>query len=364
MLRAILSNRLSTNNEAKENRTLHKTPSKKALNKTIGSNKSGKKLNKFNSDLNSLNIISDDKELLKQSNLKTPLKISQQRAPLSNIKKANIKEKTVKNLNNQIRKTPLSLKKKSFSHQHSSASSSPTKKNNKFHNENENETPKHHGTNLKRQNSLSHLSPSTLTPFNHSLKKSYSFEHGSHEISKDNIFLTYMKNNTMNDKNVNEDDDIEYMPPSLSHLEEEIEPKYKINYEDLLHFKSPTVVDSDIFKRVNEEIDIELDSEANALKTKNFEFVDDFIINTSSSSKKSQDKVDKEKANETKKSQSTPDETLDTKKKKEKNKAIQEKLSQDFNLSFEEASDDEEIKLPDFLTTDDKDSLYFDEIHL
>jgi len=34
MLRAILSNRLSTNNEAKENRTLHKTPSKKALNKT------------------------------------------------------------------------------------------------------------------------------------------------------------------------------------------------------------------------------------------------------------------------------------------------------------------------------------------
>jgi len=165
-------------------------------------------------------------------------------------------------------------------------------------------------------------------------------------------------------KNVNEDDDIEYMPPSLSHLEEEIEPKYKINYEDLLHFKSPTVVDSDIFKRVNEEIDIELDSEANALKTKNFEFVDDFIINTSSSSKKSQDKVDKEKANETKKSQSTPDETLDTKKKKEKNKAIQEKLSQDFNLSFEEASDDEEIKLPDFLTTDDKDSLYFDEIHL
>ena len=40
------------------------------------------------------------------------------------------------------------------------------------------------------------------------------------------------------------------------------------NYEDLLHFKSPTVVDTDIFKRVNEEIDIESDSEANALKTK------------------------------------------------------------------------------------------------
>jgi len=34
MLRAILSNRLSSNNEAKENRTIHKTPSKKALNKT------------------------------------------------------------------------------------------------------------------------------------------------------------------------------------------------------------------------------------------------------------------------------------------------------------------------------------------
>jgi len=183
-------------------------------------NKSGKKLNKiqaYNSDLNTLNVISDEKELLKQNNLKTPLKISQQRAPLSNIKKTNIKEKAVKNLNNQIRKTPHSLKKKS-----SSVSSTPSKKINKTHNENENENEnentKYHDTSLKRQSSFSLLSPPSLTPLNNNLKRSRSLDRGSHELSKDNIFLTHMKNNTMDDKNLNEDDDIEYMPPSLSHL--------------------------------------------------------------------------------------------------------------------------------------------------
>jgi len=35
-----------------------------------------------------------------------------------------------------------------------------------------------------------------------------------------------------------------------------------------VNYKPVTVVDSDLFKRVNEEIDIELDPEANALKTK------------------------------------------------------------------------------------------------
>ncbi len=74
--------------------------------------------------------------------------------------------------------------------------------------------------------------------------------------------------------------------------------------------------------------------------------MDDFVINTSSSSKKFQDKVDKKKYEELKESKSTSDETLDMKKKKkEKNKAIQEKLSQDFNLSFEEASDGKFIYL-------------------
>ncbi|OUM60528.1 hypothetical protein PIROE2DRAFT_63086 [Piromyces sp. E2] len=137
---------------------------------------------------------------------------------------------------------------------------------------------------------------------------------------------------------------------------EEVEPKYKVNYEDLLKFKPTTVVDSDIFKRVNEEIDIELDLETNALKTKNFEFVDDFIVDFHSSPKKSKEEAPISKNKDTK--------SEDIKDKKKKDKALQEKLSQDFNLSFEEVSEDEEIKLPDFLTTDDKDSLYFDEINL
>ncbi|ORX77980.1 hypothetical protein BCR32DRAFT_270306 [Anaeromyces robustus] len=432
MLRAILSNRLSTNNEAKENRTVHKTPSKKGLNKTIGANKSlknpssAKKLSKFqnhSSDLNALNIISDDKELLKQNNLKTPLKISQQRAPLSNIKKTNIKEKSLKNLNNQLKKTPRVLKKKSSTTLSLTPSSSSTLKgfnnnnnnnnNNsittKFHNENEydNEnTPlqyhhnNHNNTTLKRQNSLSHLSSSTLNSpisFNHNiLKKSHSFEtdiFNETSIKENNIFLNHMN------KNINSlvDDDIEYMPPSLIHLEEEIEPKYKINYEDLLKFNTShtTVVDSDLFERVNsnEDIDIGLDSKDRALKSKKFEFVDDFILNLDSNklSKIKDKKEEKEKSkgkakiikDDDNKNESKNEHNNDSKvkvkeekrekgeeeeesiiKKKMKEKALQEKLSQDFNLSFEEASEDEEIKLPDFLITDDKDSLYFDEIHL
>jgi len=421
MLRAILTNRLSTNNEAKENRTLHKTPSKKGLNKTIGANKSlknqssAKKLSKFqnyNSDFNALNIINDDKELLKQNNLKKPLKISHQRAPLSNIKKANIKEKSFINLNNQL-KNSRTLKRKSSTPLSLTPSSSSTLKglnnnNNKFHNENvfDNEnTPiqyHHNGHNnnaLKRQNSISHLSSTLTLPdsLNHNtLKKSHSFENdifNQNSIKEDNIFISYMKNNI----NSLVDDDIEYMPPSLTHLEEEIEPKYKINYEDLLKLNTSntTVVDSDLFERVNGDIDIGINSETDALKAKKFEFVNDFILNLDSSkskiknkkeeqgkekikdkgkekikSNKNNNKDDKDN-NNNKDNKTLKIKTKDEKekeesiiKKKMKEKALQKKLSQDFNLSFEEASEDEEIKLPDFLITEDKDSLYFDEIHL
>jgi len=351
MLRAILSNRLSSNNEAKENRNLHKTP-KKTLNKTFG-NKSGKKINKLqahNSDINALNIISDDnKESLKQNNLKTPLKISQQRAPLSNIKKANVKEKSLKNLNNQLKKTHSLIKK-------SSTTPSSSIKINKINNENENIDL--HGAGLKRQNSLSLSSP-TLSKNN--LKKTHSFEYNSHEIhQKENIFLTHMKKNSTKDKNLN-NDDIEYMPPSLSHLEEEVEPKYKINYDNLLNIQPATIIDSDVFKSVNDEIDIKLDPEINKLKTKNFEFVDEFILDLDTTKKNKEEKNVKEKL-EISTENNAKDKNIE--KKEEKSKVLQEKLSQDFNLSFEEASDDEEIKLPDFLVTEDKDSLYFDEIQL
>ncbi|ORX59351.1 hypothetical protein BCR36DRAFT_343384 [Piromyces finnis] len=355
MLRAILSNRLSSNNEAKENRTLHKTPSKKALNKTIGSNKTGKKLNKlqaYNSDFNALNIINDEKDLIKQNSLKTPLKINKQRAPLSNIEKANVKEKSIKNLNNQLRKTSHSAKKKSCQ----ILTTPSSQKISKINNENNNENVNLHG--LKRQNSLNHL---TLTPtLPNTLKKSHSFDIKSQNASelKENIFITHMKKNILEDNKNSTDDDIEYMPPSLSHLEEKVEPKYKIDYKDLLKFRPATLVDSDIFKRVNEEIDINLDPETNLLKTKNFEFVDDFVIDFNSIDKESKDKT----INSEKKDTDSKD--LKKKDKKEVNKNLQEKLSQDFNLSFEEASDEEEIKLPDFLTTDDKDALYFDEINL
>jgi len=424
MLRAILSNRLSSNNEAKENRSLHKTPSKKTLNKTINNkslknSSSTKKLSKlqtYNSDFNNaLNIISDDKELIKQNNLKTPLKISQQRAPLSNIKKANIKEKkSLKSLNSQnqqLKKTPHSLKKKSSSQLFSVTS--PSLKinnynlhfnNNKIHNENENSTSLKHNHTLKRQNSISlSTSSAPLSNMNNNnsnlLKRTKSFEINQPiqiEPIKENIFLTRMKNN-MKEENINTkksqiNNDIEYMPPSLIHLEEEVEPKYKINYEELLKYKPATIIDSDIFKRINSDVDIELDSNNDALKANNFEFVDDFIIDLNPTNKtkaitKQENNIEKENQKngtlndtENKNNNDADDNDKDDtnlildnkdndsfekeKEKKEMEKALQQKLSQDFNLSFGEASEDEEIKLPDFLTTDDKDSLYFDEIDL
>lgn len=158
------------------------------------------------SDLNALNIINDEKELLKQNSLKTPLKVNQQRAPLSNIKKANVKEKSLKNLNNQFKKNPHSIKKNSNSL--SIVPSSSIKLNNKYKNENENISL--HNKSHKIQNSL----------YSPSLKKNNIFE-PSHTSSKEtdikeNIFITHMKNNTINE--TIQDEEIEYMPPSLSHL--------------------------------------------------------------------------------------------------------------------------------------------------
>jgi len=391
MLRAILTNRLSTNNEAKENRSIHKTPNKKALNKTIDNNKSlkngsSKKINKLQvlgSDLNSLNIINDDKELLKQNALKTPLKISQQRAPLSNIKKANVKEKSLKSLNNQHKITSQSIKKPSTAF--SSTPTSSIKLNNKYHNENEN-IPLH-SKSLKRQISFSSSTPNAINSnLSHGLKRNNSFGNSSSSQetqTKENIFITHMKNSNLNE--INKNDEIEYMPPSLSHLEEEIEPKYKINYETLMKFKPVTTIDYDIFKRINEDIDIELDSETNAFKTKDFEFVDDFVLDLSmteaSEVQEQKGKNEKENVNINSKNKNVIDEFIineNNDKKKNKNidddndeinrkikdKLLNERLFQDFNLNFEEESEDEEVKLPDFLTSNDKDPLYFDEINL
>jgi len=94
----------------------------------------------------------------------------------------------------------------------------------KIQNENENESTNLHS--LRRQNSLNHLSPSTPTLPN-TLKKSRSFDINSYQKAgqKENIFITHMKKNTLENKNEIVDD-IEYMPPSLAHLG--IYPHFKL----------------------------------------------------------------------------------------------------------------------------------------